>query len=137
MADRPVTDFPQPGDTRRVSLRTSNFKLFDLRYALDLKKNFPQIWAIVVPGGEPDEFEILMPIQRRGGSIRSDREELAVRRREAWAGRHVDETDLPAVIAQIKWLVVGTRGLAAMKTLVDAEKARIDRDQAGQASAHG
>ena len=61
--------------------RTSSFKLFDLRYALDLKRNFPQIWAIGEPGEEPDEFEILMPIQRRGGSIRSDREELAVRRR--------------------------------------------------------
>lgn len=128
MAERATTDFPEPGGTRRVSLRASAFRAFDLRFALDLKNNWPEIWHLSNDGDAL--FCRLMPVQRRGGSIRSPDEEAAVRERETWAAAHHREVSLAGVVAQIKRLVVGDQGIDRMKTLVNNEKDRVlaDRD---------
>ena len=39
-----VTNFPARGDDREVSLSNSQYKVFDAKYAQDLKDNWPQIW---------------------------------------------------------------------------------------------
>jgi hypothetical protein len=122
MTDKPVTDFPIDDDTRRVSLRTSNYRAFDLRFALDLRKNFPALWNLGEPLVEEDRFETLIPIQRRGGSVRNTEEERTVRRREQWAMHHAKHDDLGGVIAQIRWLVVGRMGIDRMKLLVNDAK---------------
>ncbi len=118
MVDKAVTDFPVAGDTRRVSLRTSRFRAFDLRFALDLRKNYPELWVLGSPLMEVDRFDRLIPIQRRGGSIRNADEEAALREREKWAETHAELRDLPGVVAQIRWLVIGKLGIDLMKALV-------------------
>jgi hypothetical protein len=40
----PVTDFPTPGDDKKVSLRNSQWGVFPAAYAIDLKENYPEIW---------------------------------------------------------------------------------------------
>jgi hypothetical protein len=122
MADKPVTDFPEDGGVRQVSLRTSSFKVFDLRFALDLRKNYPSLWK---RGGDlagNDQFEALIPVQRRGGSIRNAQEEAAVRQREAWARDHFSGVEIDDVVAQIRWLVIGKLGIDRMKALVAETK---------------
>ncbi len=116
------TDFPKAGDDKAVSLRNSAFARFDLAYAQDLKANHPAVWGL---GGNirgNAQFAILSRVQKQGGTPKTRAEEKAVRLREAWAARHYENKRAPGVIAQIKWLVVGTLGEQQMKTLVNEEK---------------
>ncbi len=141
MVEMMVTDFPAPGGTRRVSLRTSNYRMFDLRFALDLRRHFPAIWALGDGLVEEERFEALIPIQRRGGSVRNAAEEAAVRRREAWAARHAENADLADIVAQIRWLVIGRLGIDRMKAMVNDAKegqaARTDGPSDATASMRG
>lgn len=125
----PVTDFPQKGDDKKVSLRNSRWDLFPLSYAEDLKENWPEIWR---KGGNikgNDQFRKLSPIARRGGSVETRGEENAVRLREAWVARHYRDFQLAGVVAQIKWLAVGSRGISHMKQTINEakKKARANR----------
>lgn len=120
-----ATDFPRKGDDQKVSLRNSQWQLFPLAYAEDLKENYPSIWR---RGGNirgNDQFRKLAPIARRGGSVESESEENAVRLREAWVARHYEDHRLAGVVAQIKWLAVGSRGLSHMKQVINEAKQRV------------
>lgn len=120
-----ATDFPRKGDDQKVSLRNSQWQLFPLAYAEDLKANYPSIWR---RGGNirgNDQFRKLAPIARRGGSVEGESEENAVRLREAWVARHYEDHRLAGVVAQIKWLAVGSRGLSHMKQVINEAKQRV------------
>lgn len=128
VGDTDPTNFPKAGDDERVSLRNSEWELFDLRYAENLRTEYPSIWR---KGGNVrgnSQYDKLAPIVRRGGSMapRNDTEEGAIRLREAWVARHRADFRLAGVVAQVKWLAVGERGEAYMKELLDAEKAKVD-----------
>ena len=133
MSDRAVgdtdpTNFPKSGDDKSVSLKNSQWKIFDPRYAQHLKERYPSIWK---KGGNirgNDQYRKLLPIIKRGGNMspKTDTEEGAVRLREAWVARHHEDYRLAGVIAQIKWFAVGSRGEAYMKRLVDKEKEKVD-----------
>lgn len=121
-ADR--TNFPRPGDNKAVSFRNSQWRLFPLDYAADLKENYPTIWS---RGGNirgNSQYAKLSAIQKKGGTATSASEIAAMRLREAWVARHYKDFRLPGVIAQIKWLAVGSRGLSYMKQLVNEAKQR-------------
>lgn len=123
----PITDFPNPGDDKTVSLNNSDFPAFPVGYAQDLKDNWPDIWDA---GGNilgDKQFELLAPMASDNRGPDSDQEEEAVRIREAWAARHFRDFQLPGVVAQIKWLVIGSRGLDHMKQVIQEAK-----DQANQ-----
>lgn len=128
------TDFPKAGDDKAVSLRNSEVARFDLAYAQDLKDNHPDVWRL---GGNirgNAQFAILSRIQKQGGSPKTRAEEKAVRLREAWAARHFGNKRPPGVVAQIKWLVVGSLGEQKMKALINAEKEkRRGQDDGGEA----
>lgn len=128
------TDFPKAGDDKAVSLRNSDYARFDLAYAQDLKANHPDVWAL---GGNirgNAQFAILSRIQKQGGSPKTRAEEKAVRLREAWAARHYGNKRPPGVVAQIKWLVVGSLGESKMKSLINDEKEKR-RGQDGSGAA--
>ena len=55
---------------------------------------------------------------------RSAAEEEAVRLREAWVARHAGDFQLPGVVAQIKWLAIGSRGIDHMRQVVNEAKAK-------------
>lgn len=117
-----ATDFPKKGDDKKITLRNSNYKQFDYSYARDLRENYPSIW-------------------RKGGNIRGNsaftnwgkarKGELTkavtdwIKEREAWAARHLDNSRVAGVVAQIKWGVVGSRGMSYMKQLINEEKKKL------------
>jgi len=124
-AKKKLTNFPKPGEDKMVSLRNSQWKLFPLDEANDLKENWPEIWR---RGGNirgNDQFRRLTPVARRGGKTTTATEEYAVRLREAWVARHYEDFQLAGVVAQVKWLAVGSRGLDHMRSVLNEAKERV------------
>ena len=122
-----VSNFPESGDDLKVSLRNSKYQLFPVEEAQDLKDNYLSIWR---EGGNirgNRQFELLAPIARRGGNVETLAEENAVRRREAWAARHFEDYSLAGVVAQIKWLVVGSRGIDHMRQVIADAKKKLEQ----------
>lgn len=120
-----LTNFPAVGENKRVSLVNSRYRVFPVAVARQLRDEYPQIWN---KGGTPLanlQFRKLAPIVDRRGAVETDAEEEAVRLREAWAQRHLDDSDVASVVAQIKWLVIGSRGYERMLRTIGVEKARI------------
>ena len=124
VGDKDPTNFPKSGDNKKVSLRNSEYKLFPMSYAEKLKEEHPDVWAL---GGNIEgnnQYRRLIPIAKRGGTVETKTEEMAVRKREAWAARHLKDFRIAGTIAQIKWLVIGEKGLSYMKNLIQAEITR-------------
>jgi hypothetical protein len=131
-AAKEKTNFPKPGDNKQVSLRSSQWNVFPLREAQDLKDNWPEIWK---RGGNVrgnDQFRRLAPVARRGGKVTTATEEYAVRLREAWVARHYEDYQLPGVVAQVKWLAVGSRGLDHMRSVLNEAKERVKARRAAR-----
>lgn len=126
-----ATNFPAKGDNKKVSLRNSQWSVFPVAEAEALKRDFPTIWR---KGGNirgNKQFRLLAPIAKRGGTVDGLSEENAVRLREAWGARHGRNSRVAGVVAQIKWLVVGERGLSFMRSVIAEEKAKLkDRAEA-------
>jgi len=126
-----VTNFPEDGDDKKVTLRNSQYALFPVGEAEDLKENYPEIWS---KGGNVkgnEQFAKLAPIAKRGGVPDGEAEENAIRLREAWVARHRGDFQLAGVVAQIKWLAVGDRGLDHMRKVIrEAKDALKDRSEA-------
>lgn len=100
-----------------TSLRDSKWDTFDIAWAKKLKEEHPDIWS---EGGNikgNDQWEILTRIAAKGKAT-TDGELEALKLREAWIARHKGDFRLPGVVAQIKWLAVGTRGEDYMKNLI-------------------
>ena len=116
----------QSGD-RLDSMRKSKWDLFDRRFAQMIKQDHPDIWDA---GGNikgDDQYEILSKILEQGGMAKTEDQIKAIELREAWIARHKGDFRLPGVIAQIKWLAVGTRGEDYMKNIVrDAIEKKMD-----------
>ena len=128
----PVTNFPGPGDDKPVSLQNSQWALFPVGEAQDLKDDYPGIWA---RGGNirgNRQFALLAPMARERRGPRTPAEERAVRLREAWVARHEGDYRLPGVVAQIKWLAVGSRGIDHMRKVISEAKDASRKDVEGQ-----
>lgn len=129
VGDKDPTNFPKRGDDKKVSLRNSEYPLFPLAYAKKLKEEHPEIWKL---GGNirgNDQYSILTKIQNENNGVpKTESQEAAIRRREAWMARHLKDFRIAGVIAQIKWLGIGSRGLSYMKNLINEEiKKRKDK----------
>jgi len=127
VGDKDPTNFPNDGDNLQVSLNNSEYRLFPLGYAQDLKDNWPEIWN---KGGNilgNTQFNRLMPIAKRENrKATTTTEEKAIRLREAWMARHLRDFRLAGVVAQIKWLGIGSRGTDHMRNVIEAEKKKIN-----------
>lgn len=126
VGDTDPTNFPQDGDDETVSLRNSGFDVFDVDFAEMIKTDYPSIWR---EGGNikgNEQYRKLKPIAEGGGAVDGRAEEGAVRLRESWAARHFEDYRLAGVVAQIKWLVVGSKGEAYMKGLIKEEIDKIE-----------
>ena len=100
-----------------TSLRDSKWKTFDIGWAKKLQEEHPDIWG---EGGNikgNDQWRILTQIAEKGKAT-TQAEMNALKLREAWIARHHQDFRLPGVIAQIKWLAVGSRGEDYMKNLI-------------------
>lgn len=104
-----------------ISFRTSKWDRFDPDFAEMIRTKHPDIWAL---GGNikgNDQYRKLYPITKRNGVPNSEMEVNALKLREAWVARHYKDFRIAGVIAQIKWLAVGSRGEQYMKNLVKEE----------------
>jgi HK97 family phage prohead protease len=100
------------------SFKKSKWPMFDREFAERIKRDYPQIWAA---GGNikgNDQYRILTQIAEAGGVAKSQAQTNALELREAWVARHAGDFRLPGVIAQIKWLAIGSRGEDYMKNVV-------------------
>ena len=132
VGDEDPTNFPASGDDKTVSLRNSDFKVFDPEFAERIKLQYPDIWRAGgnIKGNE--QYKKLRPIALDGGKVETRSEERAVRTRESWAARHFEDYRLAGVVAQIKWLVVGSRGEKYMKDLIRERMEKIDSEKAAK-----
>ena len=116
------TDFPKKGDDEKISMRNSNHKSFPLKHAKRIREDYPEIWR---KGGNIKgnaQFAILSKIQDQNNGVpKTKSQEDAIKLREAWAARHKEDFRLAGVVAQMKWLVIGSRGLSHMKDVINEE----------------
>lgn len=115
------------------SFRKSKWKMFDREFAAMIKEEYPEIWA---KGGNIKgnaQYAILTKIAENGGVAKTPDQTAALELREAWVARHAGDFRLPGVIAQIKWLAVGSRGEAYMKNVVRDAIAKIEQREKGAA----
>ena len=108
------------------SFKKSKWPMFDREFAERIKRDYPQIWAA---GGNikgNDQYRILTQIAEQGGGSKSTAQTNALELREAWVARHAGDFRLPGVIAQIKWLAIGSRGEDYMKNVVREAMAKHD-----------
>lgn len=105
-------------DEQVTSFGKSKWAMFDRSFAERVKKEYPEIWAA---GGNikgNDQYRILTQIAEQGGIAKTKAQVEALELREAWIARHAQDFRLPGVIAQIKWLAIGSRGEDFMKNVV-------------------
>lgn len=117
------TNFPQRGDDETVSLTNSKYELFPIDYAERIKEEYPKVWSL---GGNilgNEQYKHLYDIRKN--KISTDnltpRQEEAIRLREAWSARHFENLRPAGVVAQMKWHLVGSRGLEYMKNIINEE----------------
>ena len=140
-----ATNFPKQGDDKKISLRNSNYPLFDRRFAASIKKDDPKIWKA---GGNIEGNNSYNLLLRALDGDDSPAVIRKIKEREAWAARHFEDgaqfksgdkkarpSNIAGVVAQIKWLVIGALGeqkmkdviLEAVKYLEDKEDRAIER----------
>jgi HK97 family phage portal protein len=138
--DRNPTNFPQDMDNQPVSLDNSDFPTFDPIYAEQLKLQYPRIWATGTSEGTKIFKRLYQVAISDDGVPSNDAEETAIRKREEWIGRHindgsefVDNPDLKptfrnvsAIVTQIQWLTVGVVGETRMKNIINDLKIIVD-----------
>jgi len=117
------TDFPKQGEDKEVSLRNSQFPLFPIEFAEKIRLEYPNIWS---KGGNiqgNDTYRVLKRILDENKTIDelTENDKEIIRMREAWSARHFKDYQLPGVVAQIKWLMIGERGLQHMKDVINEE----------------
>ena len=144
VGDKDPTNFPTDKENKKVSLDNSQYRVFDVDYAENLKKNYPAIWGA---GGNIEgnnQYRRLYPIAKRENTEAQTRtEELAIRKREAWIARHIEDgsqfadpdlspnvSNVGGIVAQIKWLAVGSIGQTKMKEVLEKLKTKLDKSKA-------
>ena len=136
-----ITNFPKRGDDLKVSLRNSQWDLFDPSYAAKLKEEYPKIWRA---GGNirgNDQYRRLTPIVKNNGVATSESEENAIRLREAWIARHegdgaqfrdrdhpINLSTVAGLVALIKWYGVSVIGESRMKQVLNELKRKLDKE---------
>lgn len=112
-----------------ITFRSSKWQRFDPEFAEMIRTEHPDIWK---RGGNilgNTQYRRLYPITQRNGVPETDTEVQALKLREAWVARHLEDFRIAGVIAQIKWLAVGSRGEKYMKDLVREEIAKKEAKQ--------
>lgn len=110
-----------------TSFRKSKWPMFDRGFAEMIRTEYPELWR---KGGNIKgnaQYEILSKIAKNGGTATTDSQIAALELREAWVARHEANFQLAGVIAQIKWLAIGSRGEKYMKDLIREEIDKIEK----------
>lgn len=134
-----ATNFPKKGDDKKISLRNSNYPLFDRNFAASIKKDDPKIWKA---GGNIEGNNSYRLLLRALDGDDSPAVLRKIKEREAWAARHFEDggqfksgdkkarpSNIAGIVAQMKWLVIGTLGEQRMKdAILEAVKYLEDKE---------
>ena len=139
-----MTNFPKQGDDKKISLRNSNYPVFDKRFAEGLKENDPKIWKA---GGNIEGNRSFRLLMRALDGDDSPEVLKKIKEREAWAARHFEDgsqfksgdkkarpSNIAGVVAQIKWLVIGNLGEQKMKDVILEAIKYLEQKESGSAS---
>jgi HK97 family phage prohead protease len=121
-------------EDRVSSFKKSKWPMFDRQFAEMIKEEHPKIWDA---GGNikgDDQYTILTKIAEQGGVAQTEDQIKALELREAWVARHEKDHRLPGVIAQIKWLAIGSRGEGHMKDIVREVISKENMSEKAEAS---
>ena len=144
MSKHNLTDFPTKGEDKKISLRNSNYPVFDKRFAEGLKENDPKIWKA---GGNIEGNRSFRLLMRALDGDDSPEVLKKIKEREAWAARHFEDgsqfksgdkkarpSNIAGVVAQIKWLVIGNLGEQKMKDVILEAIKYLELKESGSAS---
>lgn len=126
------TNYPKVGDDETITLKNSTYELFPLDYAEKIRNEYPSIWD---EGGNiqgNDTYRVIKRIREENKSADelSENDKEIIKMREAWSARHLEDYRLNGVVAQIKWHMVGSRGIDHMKQVIEEAKDKIDNKKA-------
>ena len=139
-----ATDFPKKGDDKKISLRNSNYPVFDKRFASGLKENNPEIWKA---GGNIEGNRSFRLLMKALDGDETPEVLKKIKEREAWIARHFEDgkqfksgdkparpSNIAGVVAQIKWLSIGTLGERGMKDVILEAIKYLELKESGSAS---
>ena len=139
-----ATDFPKKGDDKKISLRNSNYPVFDKRFAAGLKENNPEIWKA---GGNIEGNRSFRLLMKALDGDETPEVLKKIKEREAWIARHFEDgkqfksgdkparpSNIAGVVAQIKWLSIGTLGERGMKDVILEAIKYLELKESGSAS---
>jgi hypothetical protein len=108
-----------------ITVADSKWPLFDIRYAVDLKSEYPEIWGSA--GGSKSDYvhEVLLDIVENGGVALTPEQVEVLELREGWINRHRNDSTPAGVIAQVKWLAVNSSGEGYMKKSINGEVTKM------------
>lgn len=112
-------------DPKEPRLEDSEYEQPPHDYVTDIKANWPDIWEA---GGNirgNDAYRLW------SAYLEGDRSEEVldwVVEREGWAARHFEDFELPGVMAQLKWGVIGSRGWDHQKQVIEDRKAEMEAE---------
>ena len=122
-----MTNFPNKGDDKKISLRNSEEPQFDYDFALNVKEQTPEIWGA---GGNIRGNDAFMLWGRAKDGQDTEAIREWIKERESWAKRHFEDgkqfegdtepnlSNVGGVVAQMKWGVIGTLGEQGMKDVI-------------------
>ena len=83
-----ATDFPKKGDDKKISLRNSNYPVFDKIFAAGLKENNPEIWKA---GGNIEGNRSFRLLMKALDGDETPEVLKKIKEREAWIARHFED----------------------------------------------
>ena len=108
-----------------ITVADSKWPLFDIRYAVDFKTEYPELWSSA--GGSKSDYvhEVLLDIVDNGGVALTPEQVEVLELREGWINRHRNDSTPAGVIAQVKWLAVNSSGEGFMKKSINGEVTKM------------
>lgn len=114
-----ITNFPNKGDDKKISLSNSKFRQFNYEFAESLKTDYPEIWKA---GGNQYGNTAFKNWTKARKDASSKSLEKWIVRRERFLERHTHDKNLPGIVATIKWGGIVEKGSAYMKKVINEEK---------------
>jgi hypothetical protein len=107
----------------------SKWAFFDVDYSLDLKSQYPEVWAMAGGQKSDEAHEVLMEIIDNGGYALTPEQVEVLNLRESWANRHFEDKTPIGNIAQVKWLVQSFDGESFQKKSINGEVSKLHARQ--------
>jgi hypothetical protein len=107
------------------SFDESKWSVFDVSYSIELKEQYPEIWAMSGGSKSDHVHTVLLEIFENGGVATTPEQAEVLELRESWINRHVYDSQPAGYIAQVKWLAVSSNGEAWQKRKINEEVSKL------------